>query len=337
MKVRQMLNFYQAMELIRVIRNVLYHYQRLRLSTNVRQKLNIIWAVVSINIIPKMALVITTHLKRVNKTVDGSLSDTHEQVKIYKLTKEIPLHGSVRFEYFDEVYRIFVERKRRKLLEDADAIDNRYREYRMRCEQEGLPYKALQAEEDVKRHVLETYYAYLQDDDGYRQKAFLEFLKKKIEDGDDRKEIRYYMETKHMDESFDEYVSLPDIPWYIEPVNLWVEFFSSGTGYTCMISNERPRVVYRRTDEKIPRFIFERPYVEKFTEQEFRDRFTIEWEVTNDNPEYDECDDRLYYRECEYELKEDLNNAYVQYLNAVIRFNNMLKNYGTHIIDMPIQ
>ena len=44
----------------------------------------------------------------------------------------------------------------------------------------------------MKLATLETYYAYLKDDDAYHQKAFTLFLKKKIEEMEEMKENLHY-------------------------------------------------------------------------------------------------------------------------------------------------
>lgn len=307
-------------------------YRDIASTMNIRQRLSFCWDLISTDIISKRILVIIVYLKRVNKMADEFLSDAHERAKINMLVKSLRLPDYIDFHYFDDIYKIFVERKRRKILEDVNAIDEGYWEYRSRCESEGLPHEAMPVEKRMEEAVLETYYAFLGDDDAYQQKAFLEFLKKKIEDGDDRKEIADYLEKKYKHASYDEYERLEaytDSILEIELPDLWIEFFRSGVGYTSMIPDERPPVAYMYSHIGIPRFIFERPYVKEFTEQEFYCRFMKEWDVTHENPIYDdEYDDPSYQQDYDMELADRPQRAYSRYMMAVSRFKRIQETLG---------
>ena len=295
--------------------------------------------------ISKITLSIIEYLQRVNDTMKEFLLDAHEQTKINRMIKNLQLNmlckrlhlevwTHIDFDYFNEVYKIFVERKRRKMLADADELDEKRMEYMRSRIAEGLPHAATPLGMYIKEKVLVTYYAYLRDDDAYMQKAFLEFLKKKIEDGHDCLAIAPYLEKKYKHSSYEECEKVKGYGRYMEGSldlgipEIWLEFFQSGMSYTEMIPDEKPQVIYWRTDKgDIPRFIFERPYTKEFTEWEFHEKFIEEWDMTHGHEEdngycgYDPLSDP-YDIEYLEELANRPEEAYHQYVIAVNRFRS---------------
>lgn len=280
----------------------------------------ILYKIASGEIIFKMMLIIIGYLQKLNEIREKRLLEAHERTEIRMLVKKIRLWNWIDFHCFDHAYKLFVERKRRKMFEEINAIEDEIHECWLRRQRGESLREIYPIEKRKKQTVLETYYAFLKDDDAYKQKAFLEFLKKKVEDGDGRQEISAYLEEKCQKESYAEYERLTawsDSQLVIELPELWIEFFRSGTEYATLIPDERPNVAYSSdTCAEIPRFVFEKPFVEEFTEQVFIDKFTKEWNTTHYYPD-DECDDPIYRQECDMDLDQALWEAYDEYISAV--------------------
>lgn len=266
-------------------------------------------------------------LQRTNETVQNRLVDAHAQTKLMMLICQIRQSGSIDYERFNAVYTDFVKRKRQCLLEDINQIDSQCMKNLRERDKIGLPNEeGLSAKTQMRLEVLETYYAYLKDDDAYHQKAFKLFLKKRIEEmaenGADCSKMEAYLENKRRNSSYEEYITCISRPVDIHLPKLWIEFFRSGTGY--VIPKERPHVAYSSTVTDIPRFIFEEPYTHEYSEQEFCAKFMSEWDTTHNNPYYDDnCDDPAYYEDYHSELAGSPQSAYLQYLCAVNRFKQI--------------
>lgn len=266
-------------------------------------------------------------LQRTNETVQNRLVDAHAQTKLMMLICQIRQSGSIDYERFNEVYTDFVKRKRQCLLEEINQIDSQCMKNLRERDKIGLPNEeGLSAKTQMRLEVLETYYAYLKDDDAYHQKAFTLFLKKKIEEmaenGTDYSKMEAYLENKRRNSSYEEYIACISRPVDIRLPKLWVAFFRSGTGY--VIPKERPHVAYSSTATDVPRFIFEEPYTHEYSEQVFCAKFVKEWDATHNNPYYDDdCNDPAYYEDYRSELAGSPQSAYLQYLCAVNRFKQI--------------
>lgn len=265
-------------------------------------------------------------LQRTNETVQKYLADTHAQMKLRMLICQMKQCCLIDYNYFDEVYTDFVKRKRRCLLEEINQIDSQRMENLRERDKIGLPNEGLPAKTQLRLAALETYYAYLKDDDAYHQKAFKLFLKKKIEEmaenGADYSKMEAYLENKRRNSGYEEYIACMSGPMDIRLPKLWIAFFKSGTGY--VIPKERPHVAYSSTATDVPRFIFEEPYTHEYSEQEFCTKFVKEWDTTHNNPYYDDdCNDPAYYEDYRNELAGSPQSAYLQYLCAVNRFKQI--------------
>ena len=298
--------------------------QRLRCAIAERE---IIYKIASGEIIFKMMLIMIEYLQKLNEIRKKRLLEAHERTEIHILVKKIRLCDQIDSLYFYDMYELFVESKRRKMLEDINALEDERNESWLRRHRGEAPGETYPVEKRIKEIVLKTYYEFLKHDNTYMQKAFLEFLKKKVEEGDGRQEISAYLERIYQCEKYDENLDCLGIPISLSIPELWIEFFRSGTGYADLIPDERPNVAYRLgTQREIPRFIFEKPFVGEFTEQEFADKFTKEWCTTFDYPDdtyaYDDYDvyyDRKIYRqECDMELAVALEETYQEYRMAVM-------------------
>ncbi len=247
-----------------------------------------------------------------------NLSRIDEIMRLFRIA------GLIEYDRFNEVYTDFVEKKRQCLLKDINRINGQFMENLRNREEAGLSNEGLPAKTQMKLATLETYYAYLKDDDAYHQKAFTLFLKKKIEEmaenGADCSKMEAYLENKRKNLSYAEYIACISRPMDIRLPKLWVAFFRSGTGYKNIIPKERPHVAYPSRAKDIPRFIFEESYTHEYSEQEFCDKFVNEWDVTHDNPYYNDCDDPIYYVDYCSELADRPENSYLQYRCAVSRF-----------------
>lgn len=267
-------------------------------------------------------------LQRTNETVQKYLADTHAQMKLRMLICQMRQCCLIDYNYFDEVYTGFVEKKRQSLLKDINRINDQFMEYLHEREEAGLPNEGLPAKTQMKLATLETYYAYLKDDDAYHQKAFKLFLKKRIEEmaenGADCSKMEAYLENRRRNSSYEEYIACISRPMDIRLPKLWIEFFRSGTGYKNIIPKERPHVAYPSRAKDIPRFIFEESYTHEYSEQEFCTKFMSEWDTTHNNPYYDDdCNDPAYYEDYRNELAGSPQSAYLQYLCAVNRFKQI--------------
>lgn len=235
-------------------------------------------------------LMIGEFLQRKNETAKKFLADTRDRTKTDQLIAELQYKDSFNSNYFNEVYQICVEKKRQKILADIRKIDGRYREYYGELRDARLVNEAMSAEMN-KKQVLETYYAFLKDDNVFHQKAFTEFLKKtmekRAENGDDCRSIGDYLEDHYRNISSEEYFfSIFDQPVFIGLPELWTEFLKSGSEYTDVIPDERPGVYYFSSAKNIPCFIFKKPYVDKYSREEFCREFIAEWGVTHDCSRY---------------------------------------------------
>ena len=271
-------------------------------------------------------LSIIGRLQKTNETVQKHLADVHAQTKLRMLICQIRQSASIDYDRFNEVYTGFVEKKRQRMLNDINRINSQFMKSLRERQEAGLPNEGLPAKTQMKLATLETYYAYLKDDDAYHQKAFTLFLKKKIEEmaenGADCSKMEAYLENKRRNSSYEEYIACISRPVDIHLPKLWIEFFRSGTGY--VIPKERPHVAYSSTVTDIPRFIFEEPYTHEYSEQEFCAKFMSEWDTTHNNPYYDDnCDDPAYYEDYHSELAGSPQSAYLQYLCAVNRFKQI--------------
>ena len=271
-------------------------------------------------------LSIIGRLQKTNETVQKHLADVHAQTKLRMLICQIRQSASIDYDRFNEVYTGFVEKKRQRMLNDINRINSQFMKSLRERQEAGLPNEGLPAKTQMKLATLETYYAYLKDDDAYHQKAFTLFLKKKIEEmaenGADCSKMEAYLENKRRNSSYEEYIACISRPVDIHLPKLWIEFFRSGTGY--VIPKERPHVAYASTVTDIPRFIFEEPYTHEYSEQEFCAKFMSEWDTTHNNPYYDDnCDDPAYYEDYHSELAGSPQSAYLQYLCAVNRFKQI--------------
>ncbi len=233
------------------------------------------------------------------------------------------------YDHFEDVYTSFVEKKRQSILTDINKIDSQFMANLCEREKAGLPNKELPAKTQMELAVLETYYGYLSKDDAYQQKAFVLFLEKKMEamkeNGDDYSRIQNYLENKSRNASYEDYMDCISRPIDIRLPELWAEFFRSGEGYKDVIPKERPDVAYFSTDTDIPCFIFKKPYVQEYSEQEFCSRFVQEWDITHYNPlDDDDCDyDPARYADYADELGDRPQKAYYTYLCAVHRFKQI--------------
>jgi len=267
------------------------------------------------------------NLQRTNDMVRKHLADTYDRMEVRMLIKQILYWECIDYSHFDKVYVGFVEKKRQSLLKDIDKIDNQFTEYRRKRQEAGLPNEGAPAETCMKQAVLETYYAYLGNDDAYQQKAFVLFLEKKMEEmadnGEEYSKIKDYLENKYKNSSYEEYEACISRPVDIYLPGLWAEFFRSGAGYENVIPKERPDVAYFTSDTDIPRFIFEKPYASEYSEQEFCTRFIREWDTTHYNPYYDDCNDPVCYADYKMELADRPRNAYLYYLCSVGRFKHI--------------
>lgn len=272
----------------------------------------------------KKILSIIGRLQKTNETVQKHLADVHAQTKLRMLICQIRQSASIDYDRFNEVYTDFVEKKRQRMLNDINRINSQFMKSLRERQEAGLPNEGLPAKTQMKLATLETYYAYLKDDDAYHQKAFTLFLKKKIEEmaenGADCSKMEAYLENKRKNLSYEEYIACISRPVDIRLPKLWVAFFRSGTGYKNIIPKERPHVAYPSRAKDIPRFIFEESYTHEYSEQEFCDKFVNEWDVTHDNPYYNDCDDPIYYVDYCSELADRPKNSYLQYRCAVSRF-----------------
>lgn len=236
---------------------------------------------------------------------------------------------AIEYDCFNEVYKSIVEKKRQSLLKDINKINRQFMEDLREREEAVLPNKGLPAKTQMELAVLETYYGYLSKDDAYQQKAFVLFLKKKMEtmkkNGDDYGRIQNDLENKSRNASYEDYMDCISRPIDIRLPELWAEFFKSGEGYKDVIPKERPDVAYFSTDTDIPSFIFKKPYVQEYSEQEFCSRFANEWDITHYNPRCDEgCDyDPVRYADYADELGDRPQKAYQSYLRAVHRFKQI--------------
>ena len=276
----------------------------------------------------KKILSIIESLQKANETVQKHLADVHAQMKLKMLICQIRQCGAIDYNSFNDAYTDFVKRKRQCLLKDINQINNQFMKNLRNCKESGLSNEGLSANTQMRLAVLETYYAYLKDDDAYHQKAFKLFLKKKIEEmaenGADCSKMEAYLENKCRNFSYEEYIACISRPVDIHLPKLWVAFFRSGTGYKSIIPKERPHVAYSSTVTDIPSFIFEEPYTHEYSEQEFCATFMSEWDTTHNNPYYDDdCDDPSYYEDYRNELTDVPQSAYLQYLCAVNRFKQI--------------
>lgn len=274
----------------------------------------------------KKILSIIGRLQKTNETVQKHLADVHAQTKLRMLICQIRQSASIDYDRFNEVYTDFVEKKRQRMLNDINRINNQFMKSLRERQEAGLPNEGLPARRQMRLATLETYYAYLKDDDAYHQKAFTLFLKKKIEEmavnGADYSKIEAYLENKRRNSSYEEYIACISRPVDIHLPKLWIAFFRSSTGY--VIPKGMPHVAYASTATDIPRFIFEEPYTHEYSEQEFCAKFMSEWDTTHNNPYYyDDCDDPSYYEDYRNELTDAPQSAYLQYLCAVNRFKQI--------------
>lgn len=280
----------------------------------------------------KKNLAAVESLQRANETVQKYLADVYVRMEVRILTCRIKLCEWIEFTCFDKVYGDFVERKRQSLLKDINRINSQYMEALRDSWGTGLPNIEFPAEKQMELSVLETYYAYLKDDEVYRQKAFKLFLEKKMEamkeNGVDYSRIQNYLENKSRNANYEDYMACISMPIDIRLARLWVEFFKSGEGYKDVIPKERPDVAYFSINADIPEFIFKKPYVQEYSEYEFCSRFQNEWDITHYNPRDD--DDRDYdpvrYEDYAEELRGRPQNAYCFYLGAVNRFKQIQQN-----------
>lgn len=280
--------------------------------------------IIFINII----LFIIKLLQKANGSVQKFLEGFREQMVVSRLICRIKSDILIDYDYFNEVYTGFVERKRQSILKDIDRINNQFNENFRKRQEAGLPNEGLPAETRMKQAVLETCYAYLRDDDAYQQKAFRLFLKKKMEDtaenGVDCSRIEAYLGNKRKDSSYEEYKECISMPIMVHLPRLWVEFFRSGTKYTNMLPKEWPNVAYFSISTDVPDFIMEPPYVEEYSEQEFYARYAKEWETTHYNPNYDdECHEPADYVDYTDELADRHEKAYFEYLAAINQFRKI--------------
>jgi len=276
----------------------------------------------------QLLLAIIEHLQRANKATNGFLADAHNRMLIKKTIEHIRRYGWIEYEDFNEAYSICVEIRRQKLLEDINRINAQFMEYLRGQQEAGLPNEGLPPDTQMEKAVMETYYSYLGDDDAYQQKAFTLFLKKKMEglaeNSTNYSKIKSYLEDKRRRSCYEEYINCISRPVDIHLPELWDEFFRSSAGYMDLIPKERPHVAYFSTDTDIPRFIFEKPYVHKYSEQEFYAKFIKEWDITHYNPSYDDgCDDPAYYADYDMGLADRPQNAYLYYLGAAGRFKSI--------------
>lgn len=271
-------------------------------------------------------LSVIRRLQKANQTLQKHLADVHAQTKLRMLICQIRQSASIDYDRFNEVYTDFVEKKRQSLLKDINQINNQFMKNLREHQEAGLPNEGLPVKTQMRLAVLETYYAYLKDDDAYHQKAFKLFLKKKIEEmavnGADYSKIEAYLENKRRNSGYEEYIACISRPVDIRLPKLWVAFFRSGTGY--VIPKGMPHVAYASTATDIPRFIFEEPYTHEYSEQVFCAKFVKEWDATHNNPYYDDdCNDPAYYEDYRSELAGSPQSAYLQYLCAVNRFKQI--------------
>lgn len=271
-------------------------------------------------------LSIIGRLQKTNETLQKHLADVHAQTKLRMLICQIRQSASIDYDRFNEVYTDFVEKKRQHMLKDINRINSQFMKNLRERDKAGRSNEGLPVKTQMRLEVLETYYAYLKDDDAYHQKAFKLFLKKRIEEmaenGADCSKMEAYLENKRKNLSYEEYIACISRPMDIRLPKLWVAFFRSGTGY--VIPKERPHVAYSSTATDVPRFIFEEPYTHEYSEQEFCAKFVKEWDATHNNPYYDDdCNDPAYYEDYRSELAGSPQSAYLQYLCAVNRFKQI--------------
>lgn len=271
-------------------------------------------------------LSIIGRLQKTNETLQKHLADVHAQTKLRMLICQIRQSASIDYDRFNEVYTDFVEKKRQHMLKDINRINSQFMKNLRERDKAGRSNEGLPVKTQMRLEVLETYYAYLKDDDAYHQKAFKLFLKKRIEEmaenGADCSKMEAYLGNKRRNSSYEEYIACISRPMDIRLPKLWVAFFRSGTGY--VIPKERPHVAYSSTATDVPRFIFEEPYTHEYSEQEFCAKFVKEWDATHNNPYYDDdCNDPAYYEDYRSELAGSPQSAYLQYLCAVNRFKQI--------------
>lgn len=275
----------------------------------------------------QLLLAIIEHLQRANKATNGFLANAHNRMLVKKTVEHIRRYGWIEYEDFNEAYGICVERKRQKLLEDINRIKDQFTEYLRRQQEAGLPNEGLPPDTQMELAVMETYYAYLGDDDAYQQKAFTLFLQKRMEElaekNADCSRIKSYLEDRRSRSRYEEYIQCISRPIGMHLPELWAEFFRSSTGYMDLIPKETLHVAYFSIDTDIPRFIFEEPYTHGYSEQEFRTKFIREWDITHYNPHYDDDSDQADYADYDMELADRHHNAYLNYLAAAGRFKSI--------------
>lgn len=259
--------------------------------------------------------------------------DAQEQAKINNLIRELWLWKRFDFNYFNSVYKIHVERKRQKILEAIREIDNNHVDF----PDEPLPAGKAQ----LKQMTLHTYYLYLENDDAYREKAFAEFIKKKMEGinnkaCEERWGLHAHLEGLYEHSSYKEYQALTESreKLWVYQRHFWREFFRNSEEYLDVIPSERPPVLYTGSSTDIPRFIFEPPYTE-YNKQEFHARYMNEWDCMHYNPLlYEDLHDHFIdldpYRN---ELGDKPEKAYRDYQNAVTMFRKVQNMPNTTIKD----
>lgn len=268
------------------------------------------------------------HLQKANKMVQKQLTDTYTHMDIKMLIYQIKQQDWIDYDRFNAVYTDFVERKRQNILKEINRIDTQFMTELRRRNEAGLPNKGMPAETQMKKAVLETCYAYLANDDVYQQRAFELFLKKKMaKKGADYSRIKNYLENKHRNSNYEEYIMYISTPIIVHLPDLWIEFLRSGAGYGNVVQKELPNVMYSRVDTGIPCFIFDKPYKHEYTEQEFYIKFIEEWSITHYNPYYydDDCDDPVYYADYDMQLADKPENAYQCYFCAVNRYKCIMQ------------
>jgi len=248
--------------------------------------------------------------------------DAHERAKIDNLIAELRSQRCFSYDYFNEVYKICVERKRRKILEAIKEMDNNVNPLRE-------PIFADEAR--MKQMVLHTYYVYMGDDDAYRQKVFAEFIKKRMEGMDKACEecwgMQACLEGLYEHAGYQGYHALTKFQekLWVYQRHLWREFFGNSEEYMDVIPSEKPPVLYTDSNMYIPCFVFEPPYVVGYSEREFHARFMKEWNLTHYNPLLDE-DLRGHFRDLapyRNELADKPEKAYRDYRKAVIMFRKI--------------
>ena len=247
--------------------------------------------------------------------------DVGERAKIDNLIEELRSQECFNYDYFNDVYKICVKRKREKILGAIKWMDNNHVGF--------LDKSPLAEKAQLERMVLYTYYLYLEDDDAYREKAFVEFLKKRMEGMDKACEecwgIHTYLEGLYKHSDYRDCTLTQDGLWVYQR-HLWREFFGNSEEYLDIIPcKEKPPVLYTDSSVGIPRFVFEPPYVDEYSEQEFYVRFMKEWDITHYNPLLYENLHEHYINLESYrdELGDKPEKAYHDYQNAVIMFRKI--------------